>query len=402
MLPVNEMEVKTAMFAMHYDKSPGIDGLNPEFFQSYWDVVGNDVTVFCQRFFETGELPEGVNRTLVCLIPKVKQPKQMSEVRPVSLCNVLIRIISKIMANRLKPCLNSIISDKQSAFIEGRLLTDNAMIASEINHYIKRKMRRIDGVAGLKVDVSKAYDRLEWGFLEQMLNRFGFPSIWIQRVMQCVQTVSYSFVLDGKVFGDVQPQRGLRQGDPISPYLYIICAEGLSGIIRQHEETGLIYGCKIARGAPRISHLLFADDCYFFFKATHSEANIMKHILQWYEKLSGQMINYNKSEVIFSPNTRVEERAAVCASLGVRQTLKPGRYLGMPMCVGGNKTEVFGFLRDRVRGKLQSWCNKELSKHDKLTLLKTAAQAVPSFWMSLFLIPTNMCEELEREMNAFL
>lgn len=183
-MPVTGLEVKAAVFAMHPKKSPGIDGLNPAFFQSYWNIVGNDVIVFCQKFFNTGELPEGINRTLVCIIPKVKQPKQVSELRPISLCNVLMRIISKIMANRLKPCLHSIISDKQSAFIEGGLLTDNALIAFEIKNYIKRKTQGQDGVAGLKVDVSKAYDRLEWDYLQQMLNKFGFPSVWVQRLMK--------------------------------------------------------------------------------------------------------------------------------------------------------------------------------------------------------------------------
>lgn len=167
-----------------------------------------------------------------------------------------------------------------------------------------------------------------------------------------MKTVSYSFVRDGKVFGNVTPQRGIRQGDPISPYLYILCAEGLSGIIRRYEETGLIHGCKIARGAPSISHLLFTDDCYFFFRASQTEANIMKHILQRYERLSDQVINYNKSDIVFSPNTRHESRVSVCNCLGVKQILKPGKYLGMPMCVGRNKTEVFDFLKDQIQGKL--------------------------------------------------
>lgn len=176
----------------------------------------------------------------------------MTELRPVSLCNVLMRILSKVMTNRLKPCLNSIISDKQSAFMEGRLLTDNALIAYEINHYIQRKTQGKYGIAGLKIDISKAYDRLEWSFLKNMLRRFGFHQEWIHRVMTCVRSVSYSFLHNGDVFGEVIPKRGIRQGDPISPYLYILCAEDLSAIIRRNEEAGLIHGCTIARGAPPI------------------------------------------------------------------------------------------------------------------------------------------------------
>lgn len=153
--------MKMAIFAMYLEKSSGIDGFNPAFFQAYWDIVREDVVAFCRNFMETGVVLEGLNRTLVCLIPKVKKPKCMSDLRPISLCNVLMRILSKVMTNILKPCLKSIISESQSAFIEGRLLTDNALIAFEINHFIRRKTQGKSGVAGLKIDISKAYDRLE-------------------------------------------------------------------------------------------------------------------------------------------------------------------------------------------------------------------------------------------------
>lgn len=150
--------------------------------------------------------------------------------------------------------------------MENRLLTDNALLAFEINHYIRRRTQGANDVVGLKLDVSKAYDRLEWSFLDDMMVKFGFNNIWRDRVMACVRSVSYSFIQDGEVFGEVQPRRGIRQGDPISPYLYILCTEGLSVMLRRHEEVGLIHGCVIARGAPLVSHLLFVDDCYLFLK----------------------------------------------------------------------------------------------------------------------------------------
>lgn len=133
-------EVEHAVFAMYLEKSPGVDGLNPTFYQTYWDIVKGDVTKFCQVFFDTGVLPADMNRTIVCLIPKVKHPKQMADLGPISLCNLLMRILSKVMTNRLKPCLQNIVSPNQSAFIKGRLLTDNALIAYEINHYLHRRM----------------------------------------------------------------------------------------------------------------------------------------------------------------------------------------------------------------------------------------------------------------------
>lgn len=398
---ITDAEVKSAVFSMHPEKSPGHDGLNPAFFQAYWHIVGTDVVQFCKNYMCTGELPGGINATLVCLIPKTKTPQEMKDLRPISLCNVLIRILSKVLANRLKPCLKELISDRQSAFIEGRLLNDNALIAFEINHYMRRLSQGSKGVAGFKIDISKAYDRLEWGFIQNMMIKFGFSSQWIARVMGLVTSVSYSFIRNGEVFGNVIPYRGIRQGDPISPYIYILCAEGLSAIMRRNEEVGLIHGCKIARGAPTISHLLFADDCYFFFRATKTEANVMRRILGRYENISGQKINYDKSSVNFSSNTSVRDRMVVCNELGVNEVQQPGKYLGMPMFVGRRKVAEFSFLSEKVNQKLQNWHNQTLSKAGKVILLKLAAQVVPNFWMGMLLIPLEVCDRIEKAMNAF-
>lgn len=234
-----------------------------------------------------------------------------------------------------------------------------------------------------------------------MLSKFGFHQVWISRIMTCVKTVTYSFLQQGQVFGEVKPQRGIRQGDPISPYLYILCAEGLSAIIRRNEEVGLLHGCKIARGAPTVSHLLFADDCYFFFKATKEEAMTMKSVLERYENVSGQAINLNKSSITFSPNTSVENRRLVCEAVEVREVDVPGKYLGIPMMVGRRKNEVFNFLSDRVRQKLQVWSNKAMSKAGKYILLKTAAQSIPNFWMNLMIIPNEVCNVIQKQMNSF-
>lgn len=254
----------------------------------------------------------------------MKVPQTMADIRTISLCNVLVRILSKVMNNRFKSCLNTIISDKQSAFIEGRLLTDNAMVAFELNHYMKRKTHGGNGVTSLKIDISKAYDRLEWDFIQNMMLKFGFHSLWIDRVMKFIRSVSYSFLHNGEKFGLVKPQRGVRQGDPISPYIYIMCAEGLSAMIRRNEEAGILHGIKVATGAPVISHLLFADDCYLFFRATETEAEVMKRILQRYEAISGQVINFNKSLITFSPNTIQQTRQLICKTLGVNEAKVPG------------------------------------------------------------------------------
>lgn len=172
-------------------------------------------------------------------------------------------------------------------------------------------------------------------------------------------------------------------------------------MMRQYENSGLIHGCKMARGAPSVSHLLFAVDAYFFFNASIVEAQLMKTILQKYETISGQTVNYHKSNLIFSPNTKMEDRVAVCDILQVQEVDKSGKYLGMPMSMGGSKHEVFGFLKDKVQHKINGWIAKDVSRYGKLTLLSSATQMLPSFWMNLFLIPNDICDDIEKKMNGF-
>lgn len=156
-----EEEVKQAVFAMHPDKSSGPDGMNPSFYQIFWSIIGNDVAKECCRILEVGEVPDNLNDSLVVFIPKKKRPEMMGDLRPISLCNVMMKIVSKMLANRLKGLLPNIISETQSAFVSGRLITDNAIVALEINHWMHRKTKGKIGYTALKIDMSKAYDRVE-------------------------------------------------------------------------------------------------------------------------------------------------------------------------------------------------------------------------------------------------
>lgn len=162
-----------------------------------------------------------------------------------------------------------------------------------------------------------------------------------------------------------------------------------------------MHGCTIAMGDPTISHLLFADDCYFFFKANKAEADTMKHILNRYEHISGQKINYVKSAITFSPNMNDICRREVCQQLDVKEQLSPGRYLRMPMIIGRKINATFSFLLERIQQRLQGWAHQPRSKAGKVTLLKSAAQVIPNFWMGMFLIPVEVCQGIERAMNSF-
>ena len=219
--------------------------------------------------------------------------------------------------------------------------------------------------------------------------------------MLCVSTVSYSVSVNGELVGPFSPGRGLRQGDPLSPYLFIICAEGLSSLIKQVERRGAIHGCRICRGAPRISHLLFADDSFFFFRADAVESSTMHTIFVKYESDSEQAINFQKSGIFFSRNASSLDRDFISNILGVSTPLNTRRYLGLLSLIGKSKRAVFGFLRDRLWRHLQGWQSKLLSQAGKEILIKAVGQVIPSYCMSTFLLPISLSEELQKMMNSF-
>jgi hypothetical protein len=265
-------DVKTALFQMHPSKAPGVDGFTAGFFQRHWNILGNDIVAGALEFLNGGELLQSLNDTAIVLIPKVRNPQSISQFRPISLCTVLYKICAKAIANRMRPELEAVISQEQSAFVPGRLITDNALVAFECVHTMKINKRGKKGMCAVKLDMMKAYDRIEWPFLEAMMLKIGFPPRMVQLVLKCVRSVRFSVKVNGDLLDQFQPSRGLRQGDPISPYLFLLCAEGLSMLLNLYNPGFVDRGIRVCHRAPWITHLLFADDSLIFISATTESA----------------------------------------------------------------------------------------------------------------------------------
>ncbi|XP_062005779.1 uncharacterized protein LOC133722953 [Rosa rugosa] len=353
--PYSAVEIRAALFQMYPTKAPGPDGMPPLFFQKYWDVVGSDVVSAVQSFLTSGQLLGEINFTHICLIPKVKNPESVADLRPIALCNVIYKICSKVIANRLKKILDVIISPFQSAFIRGRLITDNTLIANEVSHYIHNCYSSTEGVFSLKLDMSKAYDWMEWKFLEAVLLRLGFDESWVGLIMQCVTTVRYAFLINGQPRGYLVPSRGLPQGDPLSPYLFLLCTEVFSALLERKASVGALSGIKVCKGAPAIHHLLFADDSLLFGKASSAECYHIKEVLLDYELASGQQINFTKSSIVFSKKVSEDDKVALAALLGVMIEGKHDKYLGLPTYLGRHKTESFAYIKEKLSKKLAGW-----------------------------------------------
>lgn len=400
-LPFTPDEVLSALAQMAPLKSPGPDGLPVIFFQKYWHIIGSNVLSCVLDFLNLHRMPSILNYTFIVLIPKVARPSRITEFRPISLCNVVYKLGAKALANRIKPCLSSIISDTQSAFVPHRLITDNVLVAYELNHFIHSHTQGKRAYMALKLDVSKAYDRIEWKFLDRMLTKLGFDSSIVDLIMICVSTVSFSFLLNGSQFGALKPERGIRQGDPLSPYLFICCVEGFIKMVESAVESGRLKGIRITPSAPCISQLCFADDTILFSQATTRDAEVIRSILDLYVAASGQIINLEKSTIIFSPNAQAETGDAIRQILPFQEVDKFDKYLGLPSRIGKSKTEVFSYLKERLWARVQGWQEKTLSMAGREILIKSVLQAIPTYVMSCFRLPRSILDEVEKIIRGF-
>ena len=187
----------------------------------------------------------------------------------------------------------------------------------------------------------------------------------------------------------------------MSPYLFLLCAEGFSAFINETARCQLLNCISICRGSPRINHLFFADDSLLFCKANGTECNKLKEILRTYEDASGQKINTEKSSIFFSPNTSQELKDEIINILGPMTDSRYTKYLGLPSIIGRSKKLIFAEIKEKVCKKLAGWKGKLLSLGGKEILIKAVAQAIPSYTMSCFLLPKCLCDDLEREMRSF-
>ena len=250
-------EVEVALKQMHPTKAPDPDSMSAIFLQKYWDVVGNDITCMVLNVLDTNMSISNINRTNITLVPKINNPSKITDFRPISLSNVVYKLVAKVLANRLKNILPHIIFENPSAFLSERLITDNVLVAFELMHYLEHKKEGNEFFLAVKLDMSKAYDRVEWGFIERMMERMGFHEKWISLIMQCISMVSYSVIISGTVNGCIHPIRGLCQGDPLSPYLFLLCADGFFSLIKETARNQLLSGISMCRGSPMVTHLFF-------------------------------------------------------------------------------------------------------------------------------------------------
>ena len=240
----------------------------------------------------------------------------------------MYKIISKFLVNRLKPIMDCLITPYQNAFIKGRNITDDILTAHVIVDALRTKKGK-NSFGVLKIDMNKAYDRVRWNFLKAVLIAVNFDAKWVKWLMECVTSVHYTLLFNGNISNSFKPGTGLRQGDPISPYLFLMCANILSLALLQAESSNLISGVKVGRNGDTFTHLLYADDSLLFFKKDEKSLANLQRTLDWYCALFGQSINLAKSDPYCSPNMPLGEQEVLARSLRVNLVSNPSKYLGL-------------------------------------------------------------------------
>jgi len=333
--PFSVDEVRRAVWDCENYKSPGPDGINFGFIKEFWDTMKEDVMRFLVEFHRNGRLAKGINSTFIALIPKVDNPQCLHDFRPISLVGSLYKILAKVLANRLRGVIGSVISDTQSAFIKGRQILDGILVANEVVDEARRSKKEL---ILFKVDFEKAYDSIDFDYLDEVMRNMGFPTLWRKWINECIRTATAFVLVNGSPTNEFSLERGLRQGDPLSPFLFLLAAEGFHVLMESLNLNDLFVGYTVGRSdVTVVSHLQFADDTLIMGVKSWANIRSMRVILLLFEALSGLKVNFSKSHLV-GVNVALSWLSEAASMLSCKVGAIPFVYLGLP--IGGNARRI--------------------------------------------------------------
>ncbi|GJV73341.1 RNA-directed DNA polymerase, eukaryota [Tanacetum coccineum] len=359
---VTNDEIKKAVWDCGTDKAPGPDGFTFGFYRRFWYLIESDVYDAVRYFFTYDDIPKGCNSSFIALIPKIPDANLVKDFRPISLVGSLYKIIAKIMANRLVGVLGDIVSEVQSAFIADRQILDGPFILNEVLQWCKVKQKH---ALIFKVDFEKAYDSVRWDFLDDVLSKFGFGGKWCKWIQCCLRSSRGSIIINGSPTEEFQFGKWLKQGDPLSPFLFILIMESLHLSFQRVVDAGMFQGMKLG-GSVNLSHMFYADDAVFVGQWCESNITTLVHVLECFYRASGLKINMSKSKIMgVHVNSDKVKRAAL--KLGCLVLKPPFLYLGSSVGGSMSRTHAWSEVVDRVKKRLSKWKMKTLSIGGRLT-----------------------------------
>nr|GEU38332.1 putative RNA-directed DNA polymerase, eukaryota, reverse transcriptase zinc-binding domain protein [Tanacetum cinerariifolium] len=378
---VSKEELKRAVWDCGTDKSPGPDGFTFGFFCHFWSTIKADVFEAVKYFFTNGDILKGCNSSFIALIPKIPDVNIVKDFRPISLIGSVYKIIAKILSNRLVGVLGDIVNVVQSAFIAERQILDGSFILNEVMHWCTSKKKQ---ALIFKVDFEKACDSVRWDFLDEVL-QFGFGNKWRMWIQSCLRSSRGSILINGSPTEEFQFFKVLKQGDPLSLFLFILIMETLHLSFQQVVDAGMFTGIKLSPSVT-LSHMFYADDAMFLGQWNDGNIDTLVHVLECFYQASGLRINMRKRKIM-GVHVEGEKVMRAASKLGCRILNGPFVYLGTK--VGGTMSRVneWNDIVDKVKSRLSKWKMKTLSIGGRLTLLKSVLGSIPIFHMSIFRVP---------------
>nr|GEU52192.1 hypothetical protein [Tanacetum cinerariifolium] len=362
-------EIKHAMFDICDDKASGVDGYTMVFFKKGWDIVRGDVCNAIRVFFGNEKVLKEINHTFLALIPKVSTLSKVNDYHPISCCDVIYKCISKILNNRIIDGIKEVVSESQSAFVSGRRISDNILITQELMHNYHHDRGPLR--CALKVDIQKVYDMVDWRFMGFILKCFGFPFVMIKWIMACVMSTSFSISINGDIHGLFEGKRGLRQGDPLSPYLFTLVMEVLTLILHRKVRLSDTFCYHHHCEKFHIINVCFANDFFLFTRGELDSAKLIMDALAEFKMV-----------------------------LGLEELLV--KYLGVPLISSRLLNRDCKILVEMVLNKIEDSKNKSLSFAGRLQLCKTVISSMHVYWASVLVIHMGIISDIQQLMRGFL
>ncbi|WOG89358.1 hypothetical protein DCAR_0208596 [Daucus carota subsp. sativus] len=363
-----------------------------------WPFISAKIKVFFDTFHRTGHIPLGANSSFIVLIPKKQDPRCLQDYRPISLINSVFKILSKVLANRIKFKLDDLISESQAAFVKGRNISDSIFMVNEIIHFLQ--LSKTEGLV-IKLDFAKAYDSINWACLLHVMKIMGFGQSWCSWITACLSSTRMSILVNGVATKEFSPQRGLRQGDPLAPYLFIMVGELLNRLIVKASEAGLIDGIQVSSDSAPITHFQYADDTILVIQNNEKSVLGVQNVLLLFQVISGLKVNFHKS-MIFHPSNDVDKLHCWASVLGCEVGLIPFKYLGAWVGKSPSVESFWNPLLASMKSKLSNWKAMSLNFAGRATLLQASLDSIPSYWLGLHKIPAGVCSRIEMFRRKFL
>ncbi|XP_058727202.1 uncharacterized protein LOC131598638 [Vicia villosa] len=326
---------------------------------------------------------------------EVIQPHFVNQFRPISLCNTIYKIVTKVIVERLKPRMQYLVSPFQTGFVPGRSIHENIIIATEAMHNMSKKKGK-KGYFAIKIDLAKAYDKINWKFIWRVLTEIGLPDNLINIIMHGVTSVETDINWNGSRSDFFRPKHGIRQGDPMSPYLFMLCMDKPSHIIEQKVHQKEWRGVQLGSKGLGISHLMFADNLLMFGEVNERQMKCVINSLDTFCKLSGQEVSREKYSILFIENVKRSLRMKLVHLSGYRETSNFGKYLGIPLSGKNLKRHDYNYIIEQISTKLASWKARNLSMAGRITLAKSVIEATPTYPMMTNILPKACIKEIQR------